>query len=146
MLSKLHRHNSSADALSIASRLRAVKFRNLSRLFPLLSSLRYSKPKSQWTREFRLGQVEKDFVVLIFISYKGWKLVTQYGKLEDMELHAVRNDPRMVLDYLNYRHDDTSKDWYLVKDFELEYKDWTGANKGLTEYHAKQKRYPQNSS
>lgn len=39
------------------------------------------------------------------------------------------------------RHDDTSKDWYLVKDFELEYKDWTGANKGLTEYHAKQKRY-----
>ncbi|KAG8938055.1 hypothetical protein FRC00_011524 [Tulasnella sp. 408] len=29
------------------------------------------------------------------------------------------------------RHDDTSKDWYFVKDFELEYKDWTGVTKAL---------------
>ncbi|KAG9048400.1 hypothetical protein FS837_012973 [Tulasnella sp. UAMH 9824] len=131
MLSKSHRHISNADRLNLASRLRAFKSRSISRLFPLLSSLKYSKPKSQWTREFRVDQAEKDFVVLIFLSYKGWKRVTRSGELEDMELHAVRNDPQMLLDYLNYRHDDTSKDWYFLKDFDFEYKDWTGVTKAL---------------
>ncbi|KAG8902633.1 hypothetical protein FRC00_000005 [Tulasnella sp. 408] len=131
MLSKSHRHIDNADRLNLASRLRAFKSRNISRLFPLLSSLKYSKPKSQWTREFRVDQAKKDFVVLILLSYKGWKRVTESGGLEDMELHAVRNDPHMLLDYLNYRHDDTSKDWYFLKDFDLEYTDWTGVTKAL---------------
>lgn len=123
---------SSADPLSLASRLRAFKSRNLSRLFPLLSSLKNSKkPKAQWTREFRGSPGEKEFVVLIFISYKGWKLHTQSGELEDMELKAVRNDPRLILDHLSYRHDDTSKNWYFLMDFDLEYTDWTGVTKIL---------------
>lgn len=129
MLSKHHGDNYSADVVKIVSKLRAFKSRNISRLYPLLSSLKYSKPKSHWTREFRGGREGKDYVVLIFLSYKGWKRVTRSGGLEDMELHSVRNDPHMLLDYLNYRHDDTSKDWYFLMDFDLEYKDWTGVTK-----------------
>ncbi|KAG9048401.1 hypothetical protein FS837_012974 [Tulasnella sp. UAMH 9824] len=132
MLSKPHRPTYSTDLLNLASRLRAFKSPNLSRLFPLLSSLKYSKqPKSQWTREFRGNPGEKEFVVLILICYKGWKRRTHFGELEDLELKAVRNDARLLLDYLNYRHDDKSRNWYFVMDFDLEYTDRTGITKIL---------------
>lgn len=72
-----------------------------------------------------------------------------------MELKAVRNDPRLILDHLSCelcvlgrlaeadplilsslrhytdRHDDTSKNWYFLMDFDLEYTDWTGVTKIL---------------
>lgn len=48
-----------------------------------------------------------------------------------MELTAVRNDLHLLLDYLNYRHDDKSKNWYFLMDFDLKYTDWTSVTKTL---------------
>ncbi|KAG8938052.1 hypothetical protein FRC00_011521 [Tulasnella sp. 408] len=89
----------------------------------------------------------------IFISYRGWKRLSKSGELEDMELTAVRNDPKLLLDHFNcsffielirhgfdsliqspiytVRHDDTSKNWYFIMDFDLEYTDRTGITKIL---------------
>lgn len=130
--SELSRSAHSVGISNVVSRLRATKAGGLSRLFPLLSSLKYSKrPKAEWTREFRGNQGEKDFVMLIFLSYKGWKHRTRSGELESMELTAVQNDLRILLDYLNYRHDDKTRHWYFLNDFDFEYKDWTGITKVL---------------
>lgn len=77
--------------------------------------------------------------------------------MENLELTSVQNDPHILLDHLDceffvangfsqrwfrslsrlvgshqiVRHDDTSRNWYFIMDFDLEYTDSAGITKVL---------------
>ncbi|KAG8922991.1 hypothetical protein FRC01_013356, partial [Tulasnella sp. 417] len=69
------------------------------------------------------------FVVLILIHYKGW--TTNPNKGRPMQLDSVKGDMKRLLDCLQYRHDDTTRTWYILSDFEFMYEDFTGKKQPL---------------
>ncbi|KAG8899059.1 hypothetical protein FRC00_001954, partial [Tulasnella sp. 408] len=44
-------------------------------------------------------------------------------------LNSIKNDLKLLLDYLKYQHGDTK--FYILVDFEYEYKDFTGVTRPL---------------
>ncbi|KIO23847.1 hypothetical protein M407DRAFT_214025 [Tulasnella calospora MUT 4182] len=67
-----------------------------------------------------------EFVILILIHYKGW---TSRSDGRFMQLDSVMEDIKLLLDLLNYRHDDTNQAWYILTDFGCIYRDCSGVER-----------------
>ncbi|KAG8934457.1 hypothetical protein FRC01_002820 [Tulasnella sp. 417] len=88
------------------------------------------EPSPKWGGEVRgLGE-PKEFVVVILAHYRGWTMTVR-GKERNLQLNAVLNDPQVLLKCLGYRHGDTSRRWYFVMDFDVDFKDADGLVKRL---------------
>ncbi|KAG9025667.1 hypothetical protein FS837_004858 [Tulasnella sp. UAMH 9824] len=79
---------------------------------------------------YHKGETRPPFVILILIHYEGWTTPSNVGR--SMQLDSVKEDLKQLLDYLKYRHGDTTKTWYILSDFECVYKDHTGKERPLT--------------
>ncbi|KAG8963252.1 hypothetical protein FRC00_007095, partial [Tulasnella sp. 408] len=66
----------------------------------------------------------------ILVHYEGW--TTGSSEMRSMQLNAVKKDLKRLLDFLEYRHDDSTKTWHILLDFECTYKDYTGKENALT--------------
>lgn len=71
-------------------------------------------------RATRQGVASPEFIILIFIHYRGW-IRKEDGS--PMVLEAVKNDVQLVLKFLQYRHGDQSKMWRFLLDFPCEFTD-----------------------
>lgn len=99
--------------------------RAISRL--LLLTFR-DRNKPTWTNEVRGRVGDEDFILLVCARYVNWT-TTINGTEFPLQLNAVMNDPKRVLDALGYVHGDKSRRLYFVADFDLTYTD----RKGVTE-------------
>ncbi|KAG8934955.1 hypothetical protein FRC01_011760 [Tulasnella sp. 417] len=59
---------------------------------------------------------------MVFSRYRRWK-TTVDEKVHNLELKSVLNDPGVLLDCIDYVHDDTSRRLYFVADFDFSYTD-----------------------
>ncbi|KAG9045991.1 hypothetical protein FS837_005309, partial [Tulasnella sp. UAMH 9824] len=78
------------------------------------------------------GETKRPFVILILIHYEGWATQTDGGY--SMQLTSVKQDLKLLLDALKYRHDDTTRLWYILSDFECMYEDETGEDRPLARF------------
>lgn len=74
-------------------------------------------------------ETKRPFVILILVHYKDWTYQTNGGC--SMQLNAVKEDLKLLLDTMKYRHGDTTRIWYILSDFEYVYKDETGKERPL---------------
>lgn len=75
-------------------------------------------------------EIRAPFVILILVHYEGWTTSPNGGR--SLQLDSVKEDLKRLLDYLKYRHGDTTRAWYVLSDFECTYKDYTGKEQPLT--------------
>ncbi|KIO32911.1 hypothetical protein M407DRAFT_90519 [Tulasnella calospora MUT 4182] len=102
-----------------------------SRIISRLSLLTFrNRTEPKWATEVRGGIEVQDFIVLIFAQYRGWT-TTINGREFPLELNAVLNDPKRLLDALGYEHGDTSRRLYFVADFDVTYTDRKGVTRLL---------------
>ncbi|KAG9047766.1 hypothetical protein FS837_001557 [Tulasnella sp. UAMH 9824] len=96
----------------------------------LLPSFQEEESSPKWGNEVRGSGEPKDFVVVILAQYFGW-ITTVNGKEINLQLTAVLNDPQVLLRCLGYRHGDTTRRWYFIMDFDVDYEDAEGVVKRL---------------
>ncbi|KAG8938053.1 hypothetical protein FRC00_011522 [Tulasnella sp. 408] len=88
----------------------------------LLPPFQEKESGPKWGDEVRGPGEPKDFVVVILAQYFNW-IMTVNGKEIILQLKAVLNDPQVLLKSLGYRHGDTSRRWYFVMDFDVDYEE-----------------------
>ncbi|KAG9032990.1 hypothetical protein FS837_002579, partial [Tulasnella sp. UAMH 9824] len=79
---------------------------------------------------YNVGETRRPYVILILVHYKDWKDRSEGGR--SMQLDSVKGDLKRLLDYLKYRHGDTTRTWYILSDFEYMYEDYTGTVQAVT--------------
>ncbi|KAG8902634.1 hypothetical protein FRC00_000006 [Tulasnella sp. 408] len=114
--------------LAVFAKLKTVKFLNARRLLTLSAT-----PLGRLLESTRARQHEditaQDFIVIISLHYRRWR---GHPDGQSMQLETVKNDTKVLLDHLGYRHN--SKDgrrWYFLMDYDLDYEDGSKVTKPL---------------
>ncbi|KAG9048403.1 hypothetical protein FS837_012976 [Tulasnella sp. UAMH 9824] len=89
------------------------------------------RPEPTWASEVRGRTGGEDWIVLVCARYPKWTTTTANGIEFPLELNAVMNDPKRILDAVGYVHGDKSRRLYFVADFDVSYKDRKGVTKFL---------------
>ncbi|KAG8914364.1 hypothetical protein FRC01_004106, partial [Tulasnella sp. 417] len=71
-----------------------------------------------------------EFVILILIHYEDWAASSDGGRF--MQLNSVKEDIKLLLNLLDYQHDDTARAWYILTDFGCIYRDSSGEERLVT--------------
>ncbi|KAG8912111.1 hypothetical protein FRC01_005285, partial [Tulasnella sp. 417] len=80
--------------------------------------------------QYNVRGTSTPYVILILVHYEGWTTNLNGGR--SMQLDSVKEDLKRLLDYLKYRHGDSSRKWYILSDFECVYQDYTGKEQAVT--------------